>query len=64
VLDAFILSLDVDTRSVFVLTELDGFTTPEIAELLEVPLGTAASRLRRARGKLHAMMRKIYRDEP
>ena len=31
VLDAFILSLDVDTRTVFVLTEFDGFTTPEIA---------------------------------
>jgi RNA polymerase sigma-70 factor, ECF subfamily len=64
VLDAFILSLDVDTRSVFVLTEFDGFTTPEIAELLEVPLGTAASRLRRARARLQAMMRKIYGDEP
>jgi len=64
VLDAFIDSLDVDTRTVFVLTEFDGFTTPEIADLLDVPLGTAASRLRRAREKLRAMMRDIYGDQP
>jgi RNA polymerase sigma-70 factor, ECF subfamily len=64
VLDAFIVSLDVDTRNVFVLTEYDGFTAPEIAALLEVPLGTAASRLRRAREKLKAMVRRVYGNEP
>jgi RNA polymerase sigma-70 factor (ECF subfamily) len=64
VLDEFIVGLDVDTRTVFVLTEFDGFTTPEIAELLEVPLGTAASRLRRARESLQAMMRRVYGDKP
>jgi RNA polymerase sigma-70 factor (ECF subfamily) len=35
---------------VFVLFELEGFSLPEIAEALQVPLGTATSRLRRARG--------------
>jgi RNA polymerase sigma-70 factor (ECF subfamily) len=63
-LDTFIASLDVDTRTVFVLTELEGFTTPEIAGMLDVPLGTAASRLRRAREKFQSMAREIYGSKP
>jgi RNA polymerase sigma-70 factor (ECF subfamily) len=38
-------------REVFVLFELEGFSVPEIAELLEVPLGTVSSRLQRARAR-------------
>jgi len=38
-------------RSVFVLYELEGFSVAEIAELLDVPSGTAASRLGRARAR-------------
>jgi RNA polymerase sigma-70 factor (ECF subfamily) len=34
---------------VFVLFELEGFTLTEISELLAIPRGTAASRLRRGR---------------
>ena len=34
---------------VFVLFELEELSTPQIAELCEIPVGTAASRLRRAR---------------
>ena len=45
VLDA----LPVDLRIVFVLYELEELTTGEIASMIGVPLGTAASRLRRAR---------------
>jgi RNA polymerase sigma-70 factor (ECF subfamily) len=41
--------LSDDHRSAFVLHELEGFTVPEIAELLGVPQGTAASRVGRAR---------------
>jgi RNA polymerase sigma-70 factor (ECF subfamily) len=41
--------LPLDLRAVFVLFELEGMTSPEIAELSGVPLGTVASRLRRAR---------------
>lgn len=41
--------LDLELRAVFVLYELDGFTMAEIAQLLEIPAGTVASRLRRAR---------------
>jgi RNA polymerase sigma-70 factor (ECF subfamily) len=36
-------------RTVFVFYELEALTVPEIAELLQIPIGTAASRLRRAR---------------
>ncbi|MGD0675651.1 MAG: RNA polymerase sigma factor [Polyangiaceae bacterium] len=64
VLDAIIDSLDPDARTVFVLAEFDGFTTPEIARLLDVPLGTAASRLRRARDKFQTLVRGVYGDEP
>lgn len=41
--------LDPIKREVFVLSEIEGFTMPEIAEALEVPLNTAYSRLRLAR---------------
>ncbi len=62
-LDAIISRMDDDHRSVFVLAELDDFTTPEIASLLEIPLGTAASRLRRAREKFQQLVRRAYGDE-
>lgn len=48
-LDQLLSKLDPDLVTVFALFELEGLTTPEIAELLSIPLGTAASRLRRAR---------------
>jgi RNA polymerase sigma-70 factor (ECF subfamily) len=64
VLDAIISSLDVDVRTVFVLSEFDGFTTPEIASLLDIPLGTAASRLRRAREKFQQLVRTVFGEEP
>jgi RNA polymerase sigma-70 factor, ECF subfamily len=48
-LDALLDALGEDLREVFVLYEIEGLTLPEIAELTGVPLGTAASRLRRAR---------------
>jgi RNA polymerase sigma-70 factor, ECF subfamily len=48
-LDAVLDTLPDELRTAFVLIELEGCTGPELAELLDVPLGTAASRLRRAR---------------
>jgi RNA polymerase sigma-70 factor, ECF subfamily len=41
--------LDELKREVFVLSEIEGFTAPEIAEALEVPVNTVYSRLRTAR---------------
>lgn len=49
-LDRGLLSLPLEQRAVFVLFELEGFSLPEIADALQIPLGTATSRLRRARG--------------
>lgn len=42
-------SMDETKREVFLLTELEGFTAPEIAEALELPVNTVYSRLRSAR---------------
>jgi RNA polymerase sigma-70 factor, ECF subfamily len=41
--------LDEPKREVFMMAELDELTVPEIAEILELPLNTAYSRLRGAR---------------
>jgi RNA polymerase sigma-70 factor (ECF subfamily) len=41
--------MPIELRVVFVLFELEEMTTAEIATLLEIPSGTVASRLRRAR---------------
>jgi RNA polymerase sigma-70 factor (ECF subfamily) len=46
--------MTLDLRTVFVLSELEGTTMPEVAALLEIPVGTAASRLRRAREAFRA----------
>lgn len=43
--------MDPALVAIFVLYELEGFSSPEIAEIVGVPLGTVASRLRRARAK-------------
>jgi RNA polymerase sigma-70 factor (ECF subfamily) len=48
-LDQALTLLADDQRSVFVLYEIEGFSLPEIAQSLGIPLGTATSRLRRAR---------------
>lgn len=58
-LDVVLDELEPDLRTVFVLYELEGMTSPEISELLEIPLGTAASRLRRARSAFHAAARRL-----
>jgi RNA polymerase sigma-70 factor (ECF subfamily) len=42
-------AMDDDLRVVFVLFELEEMSANEIAELLSIPVGTAKSRLRRAR---------------
>ncbi len=41
----------------FVLYELEGLKMADIAGLLEIPPGTVASRLRRAREEFHAQAR-------
>ena len=48
-LDRILLELPEDFRAVLVLFELEGLSALEIAEALGIPVGTVASRLRRAR---------------
>lgn len=48
-LDQLLDEMPEDLRVVFVLFELEELSTPQIAELCQIPIGTAASRLRRAR---------------
>jgi RNA polymerase sigma-70 factor (ECF subfamily) len=47
--DRILESMPLEMRAVFVLFEVEEMTMSEIAELLELPSGTVASRLRRAR---------------
>jgi RNA polymerase sigma-70 factor (ECF subfamily) len=53
-LDLALTTLPLEQRVIFVLFELEGLTLPEIADSLGIPLGTATSRLRRARGRFEA----------
>ncbi len=52
-LDEFLEELPEEMRAVFVLFELEGVTMAAIAQLLAIPPGTVASRLRRAREAFH-----------
>jgi RNA polymerase sigma-70 factor (ECF subfamily) len=63
VLDRFLDGLPEDVRSVFVLFELEGMTMAAIAEVLELPPGTVASRLRRGREDFQAAARRFQAQE-
>jgi RNA polymerase sigma-70 factor (ECF subfamily) len=47
--DSVLQAMDDDLRVIFVLFELEEMSSQEIAKLLDIPVGTAKSRLRRAR---------------
>src|SRR6185503_17266263 len=57
--DFALSKVDPDLAEVFVLYELEELSSPEIAALLEIPLGTVASRLRRAREQFRAVVRRL-----
>ncbi len=42
-------ALDVDFRTVIILSDLEGFKYEEMAKILDIPIGTVRSRLHRAR---------------
>ena len=48
-LDTVLATLPTNLRTAFVLFELEAMSAPEVAAVLSIPLGTATSRLRRAR---------------
>ncbi len=58
-LDEVLEQMEVKLRSVFVLFELEELSTAQIAEMLELPAGTVASRLRRARESFRAIVKRM-----
>ena len=63
-LDEILSAMPMELRTVLVLFELEQMTKVEVAELLGVPVGTAASRLRRARVEFKAcVQRRLARVE-
>lgn len=58
-LDAVLAGMPIELRSVFVLFELEGLPVKDIAEIEEVPIGTASSRLRRAREEFSAIAKRL-----
>jgi RNA polymerase sigma-70 factor (ECF subfamily) len=53
-----------ELRVVFVLFEIEEMSTPEIASLLAIPTGTAASRLRRAREEFDRRVARLNAASP
>lgn len=58
-LDVVLDQMEDKVRTVFVLFELDELSTAQIAEMLELPPGTVASRLRRARESFQAIVKRM-----
>jgi len=54
-IDAILERMDESLRTIFVLHEIEELTMAQIAETLQVPPGTVASRLRRARAEFEAL---------
>lgn len=50
-------ALEIHRRAVFLMHEVDGFSIPEVAEALSIPLNTAYSRLRLARQEFRERVR-------
>jgi len=51
--------LDPDFRSVVVLRIMQGYSTKETAEILQIPLGTVLSRLARGQEKLREILKQL-----
>ena len=58
-LDSVLDAMPADLRVIFVLFELEGLEVQQIAALEELPLGTASSRLRRAREEFSAIAKRV-----
>jgi RNA polymerase sigma-70 factor (ECF subfamily) len=64
VLDHLLAAMDLELRTVFVLYEIERLSRAEIAELLGLPQGTVASRLRRAREDFESRLQRWRRGGP
>lgn len=63
-LDELLAELPDDLRRVLVLAEIEQFEVPEIAEFEGIPVGTAASRLRRARASFREVLERAKPRSP
>jgi RNA polymerase sigma-70 factor (ECF subfamily) len=61
-IDDVLGELEDDLRRIFVLCEIEELTAPEASEVLQIPIGTVASRLRRARHRFDEIAARI-RDQ-
>ncbi|MDX2247632.1 MAG: RNA polymerase sigma factor [Bacteroidia bacterium] len=55
-----LLGLEKDFRAVLVLRMIDGYSSKETAEILNLPMGTVLSRLSRAQKKLKEILENTY----
>jgi len=62
--DTLLAQMPLDLRAVFLLFELEEMSTPQIAEMLAIPVGTVASRLRRAREDFHERIKRLQASSP
>ena len=62
-LHAFLDTLDDDKRAVFVMTELEQMTAPEIAQAVSANVSTVYTRLRAARAQFANMIAKLARRD-
>jgi len=58
-LDQLLERIPMELRAVFVLYEIEEMTMVEVAACLDLPSGTVASRLRRARERFQAMVKRL-----
>jgi RNA polymerase sigma-70 factor (ECF subfamily) len=58
-LDDVLEAMPLDLRAVFTLYEIEELTMAEVADLLAIPPGTVASRLRRARESFEAQVERL-----
>ncbi|MBO6849328.1 MAG: RNA polymerase sigma factor [Marinobacter sp.] len=57
-LDKVMAALDPDQRTLIMLHDVDGWRQEDIAEILDIPLGTVKSRLHRCRAALREKLQK------
>jgi len=59
ILDGILTAMPLELRMVFNLCELEQLSVPDAAAILEVPVGTATSRLRRAREQFEKLAARV-----
>ncbi|WP_091015188.1 MULTISPECIES: sigma-70 family RNA polymerase sigma factor [Paenibacillus] len=55
-LDAAVSTLDRDCKQIIILSYFEGFSLTEVADILDIPIGTVKSRLHRALGQLRIQL--------